>query len=162
MAERQTRSPRTRRAERWKERRKRKGSPRCWYRRGPGLGMSAGRRFMWLLIESFSLDRAACFLLRSRDSLRSSLLLLLPSPPCCSLSRCCPPLSFALFPSGSIRPVDRTPRFQTVMVRFREREREREIASAGFSYRFRGIIAVTTIWRKEREHETRCEEFKIS
>lgn len=91
-------------------------SPRCWYRRGPGLGMSAGRRFMWLLIESFSLDRAACFL-RSRDSLRSSLLLLLPSSPCCSPSRCCPPLSFALFPSGSIRLVDRTPRFQTVMVR---------------------------------------------
>lgn len=108
--------PGARIVERWKERRKRKGSPRCWYRRGPGLGMSAGRRFMWLLIESFSLDRAACFL-RSRDSLRSSLLLLLPSSPCCSPSRCCPPLSFALFPSGSIRLVDRTPRFQTVMVR---------------------------------------------
>lgn len=42
---------------------------------GTGFGMSAGRRFMWLLIESFSLDRAACFL-PSRDSLRVLLLLL--------------------------------------------------------------------------------------
>lgn len=51
---------------------------------------------MWLLIESFSLDRAACFL-PSRDSLRA--LLLLPSFTLTAL-----PLaghrSFSLFPVG--------------------------------------------------------------
>lgn len=40
-----------------------------------GLGVSTGRRFMWLLIESFSLDRAALLLALSRNLFaRSSLL----------------------------------------------------------------------------------------
>lgn len=79
MAERQTRSPRTRRGS-WNGGKKEEEEGKSPVGTGgePGPGMSAGRRFMWLLIESFSLDRAACFL-RSRDSLRSSLLLL-PSP----------------------------------------------------------------------------------
>lgn len=52
--------------ESWKERR----DPGR-YRGRPGPGVSTGRRFMWLLIESFSLDRAVYFLPSREISLRS-------------------------------------------------------------------------------------------
>lgn len=47
---------------------------------------TAERRFMWLLIESFSLDRAACFLPAREISLRSVFLSLSFSSPCTPFS----------------------------------------------------------------------------
>lgn len=82
--------------ERWKERRREVPVGTG----GTGLGMSAGRRFMWLLIESFSLDRAACFL-PSRDSLRAL------SPPL-SPFRLRQPLPDSLFLSFSTGPRHRS------------------------------------------------------
>lgn len=55
--------------DRWWIVERKKGSSSV-YRGKTGSRMSIGRRFMWLLIESFSLDRAAYFLPFLKRSLR--------------------------------------------------------------------------------------------
>lgn len=67
----------------------------------PGFGVSAGRRFMCLLIESFSLDRAACFL-PSRE-IASSVLLFCSFSLSFSLS--CAPIRAPFFSPASRRYV---------------------------------------------------------
>lgn len=92
--------------------RKRKGSPR-WYRRGTGSRDVRGEEIYvapdWIVLTR---SRRLLFALpRFSPELSSPFTFSLPpaAPP-----RDSPRLSFALFPSGSIRTVDRTPRFQTV------------------------------------------------